>query len=91
VAAIPTEVVAVLAGLAIPAAAGVVRWIYRSGTLAREHEKAKADYAEVAKIYDCLDNHARGINWIGDAVEKLAQHQRVSLPPRAVVPERERD
>jgi len=88
---IPIEVVAVVIGLAIPAAAAAVRWICRSGTLARDQQRSKADHAEVAKIHDCLDNHARGINWIGDAVEKLAQHQRVALPPRAIVPERERE
>jgi hypothetical protein len=68
-----------------------VRWVYRSGTLAREHERSKADYAEVAKIHDCLDQHSAGLNWIGSAVEKLAQHQRVALPPRPIVPERERE
>ena len=90
-AAIPTEVVAVVVGLAIPAAAGVVRWIYRSGTLARDHERSKADREEVQRIHDCLDRHSAGLNWIGSAVEKLAQHQQVSLPPRPIVPERERE
>jgi hypothetical protein len=91
VASIPTEVAAVLVGLAIPAAAAAVRWIYRSGTIARAHEQSKANREEVRQIHDCLDNHARGINWIGEAVEQLAQHQQVALPPRAVVPERERE
>jgi hypothetical protein len=90
-ATIPTEIVAVVVSLAIPAAAGAVAWICRSGSIAQAHEKSKADREEVQRIHDCLDRHSAGLNWIGSAVEELAHHQQVSLPPRPIVPERERE
>lgn len=44
--------------------------------------KAQADYA-----VERVNTHTRLLNWIGQALEEVAEQQGTRLPPRPIVPE----
>lgn len=77
-------------GLIIALILGGAGYAWKVGKATEQNRAAiesKAEADDVKDIKNRQDQIAEGVNWIGQALEKIAEEQNLRLPPRPIVTE----